>query len=213
MPATGARAPTLSRAEREARVLDAAADLFYARGVHEVGMDELVGRTGLGKATVYRLFPSKDALIGAYLRRQSARILAAIDADIAGHPGDPAAAVDAIFAAVAADLARPSFRGCAFNNASIEFPDPEHPARAAAREHRAELHRRLTALAERISPGDRERLGAQLALVLDGMYVSGAHLGPSGPAASGPALAAALVAAARPASGSTRRSRRPPRSR
>ena len=52
-------------------------------------MDELIAAIGLGKATVYRLFPSKDALIGAYLRRLAQTILAAIDADIARHRDDP----------------------------------------------------------------------------------------------------------------------------
>ena len=183
----------MPRAERERRVLDVAAELFYARGVHEVGMDELVRATGLGKATVYRLFPTKDALIGAYLRRQSTAILDQIDAAIAGH-AEPERALEAIFAAVAADVGRPAFRGCAFNNASIEFPDPTHPARAAARDYRAELHRRLVTLADRMRPGAGETVGAQLALVIDGMYVSAAHLGPDGPAASGPALVRRILA-------------------
>jgi AcrR family transcriptional regulator len=178
-------------------VLDAAAELFYARGVHEVGMDELVRATGLGKATVYRLFATKDELVGAYLRRLSEEILAAIDADIADHGEDPAAAVHAIFAAIAEDLARPSFRGCAFNNASIEFADRAHPARVAAREYRAQLSRRLTDLAERTAPGRGAQLGAQLALLVDGMYVNAAHLGPDGPAAAGPGLADALMDSAR----------------
>ena len=187
------RAVALAREERERRVLDIAAELFYARGVHEVGMDELVRATGLGKATVYRLFPTKDALIGAYLERLAKRILSAIDRDIDRHSDDPQGAVEAIFEAVAADLARPSFRGCAFNNASIEFPDPEHPARAAARAYRTALRDRLTQLAERARPSEGEQVGAQLALVLDGMYVNAAHLGPNGPAAAGPALALAVL--------------------
>ena len=190
------RAPALPREERERRVLDAAAELFYARGVHEVGMDELVRSTGLGKATVYRLFATKDALIGAYLRRLSMAILGLIDDEIDRHADDPARAIDAIFTAVAADVARTAFRGCAFNNASIEFPDPAHPARAAAREYRAELHRRLVGLAERVQPGAGETLGAQLALLIDGMYVNAAHLGADGPAASGPALAQRILATA-----------------
>ena len=81
-------------------VLDAAAEPFYARGVHEVGMDELIATTGPGKRfTVYRLFPTKDALIGAH-RRSAQDILGAIDADIARHHEDPAAAIRAVFAAV-----------------------------------------------------------------------------------------------------------------
>jgi len=194
MSASG-RTPTLPREERERRVLDTAAELFYARGVHEVGMDELVRATGLGKATVYRLFPTKDELVAAYLRRLRARIMAMIDADIARHP-DPADAIRAIVAAIAEDLARPTFRGCPFNNASIEFADPAHPARVVACEYRQELHRRLVGLAAAVAPGQADRLGAQLALLIDGMYVNAAHLGPEGPAASGPALADALLRAA-----------------
>jgi AcrR family transcriptional regulator len=73
----------LNREERKSRVLDTAARLFCARGVHEVGMDELVQSSGLGKATVYRLYPTKDALIGAYLSRLAGDIANAI----AGWPG------------------------------------------------------------------------------------------------------------------------------
>ena len=87
------RSAALPREERERRVLDAAADLFYERGVHEVGMDELVRATGLGKATVYRLFPTKDALIGAYLERLATRLLIAIDRDIHRCGDDPCSAV------------------------------------------------------------------------------------------------------------------------
>lgn len=178
-------------------MLDVAAELFYARGVHEVGMDELVRATGFGKATVYRLFPTKDALVGAYLDRRAASILAAIDADIARHTDEPAAAVRAMFAAIADDITSPTFRGCAFNNASIEYPDPEHPARVASRDYRTELRRRLEELGERIAPGRGGTLGAQLALIVDGMYVNAAHLGPDGPAAAGPELAGALIELAR----------------
>jgi hypothetical protein len=105
--------------------------------------------------------------------------------------------VGVISAAVANDIARPTFRGCAFNNASIEFDDPSHPARVVARSYRAALHERLVGLGERIAHGRGDELGAQLALLVDGMYVNAAHLGPGGPAAAGPALAAALVETAR----------------
>jgi len=194
MSPNASRSPALPREERERRVLDTAAELFYARGVHEVGMDELVRATGFGKATVYRLFPTKDALVGAYLERRARTILELVDRDIAEH--EPADAVLAIFAAIEADLARPGFRGCAFNNASIEFDDPAHPARAAAREYRASLRSRLRGLAEAIAPGEGERLGDRLALLVDGMYTSAAHLGPDGPAGGGADLAAALLEAA-----------------
>jgi AcrR family transcriptional regulator len=167
------------------RILDTAERLFYRRGVHRVGMDELVREAGLGKATVYRLYPTKDVLIGAYLQRLSDRILALIAADIAAHEDDPAAAIRAIFLAIARDLSRADFRGCAFNNASIEFEVPKHPARVVSREYRAALRDRLRDLARQLRPGGAgDELGDQLALLVDGMYLSAAHLGAGGPAAS-----------------------------
>jgi AcrR family transcriptional regulator len=188
----GKRGLRRPRADRERIVLDTAARLFYARGVHEVGMDELVRESGLGKATVYRLFPAKDALVGAYLNRLSAQILALIDADAAGPPR---AALHAVIDAVARDVARPDFRGCPFNNASIEFADPAHPARAAARDYRAALHDRLGALTTRLCPDPvaAAALAGQLAVLIDGAYTNGAHLGPAGPAAAGLQLARTLV--------------------
>jgi AcrR family transcriptional regulator len=183
----------LTRAQRAALVLDTAARLFYARGVHEVGMDELVQATGLGKATVYRLYPSKDDLVAAYLSRLAGTILAAIDAEITRHDGLPAAALLAILDAIEADLRRPGFRGCAFNNASIEYDDPAHPARAQARRYREALRDRLTRLAVRLDPSTGRALGGQLAALVDGAYTSAAHLGPDGPAADGLRLARHLI--------------------
>ena len=174
-------------------MLDAAARLFYARGVHEVGMDELIRATGLGKATVYRLYPSKDVLVAAYLRRLAATIGAAISEQIAAHDGDPAGALLAIVDAIEADLRRPGFRGCPFNNASIEFDDPQHPARAEARAYRQQLHVQFTQLSARLAGDDSEILASQLAVLVDGAYTNAAHLGPDGPAAAGLRLARQII--------------------
>ena len=49
------------------RLLDAANQLFYEEGVHTVGVDRVVERAGVAKATLYTLFGSKDGLVRAYL--------------------------------------------------------------------------------------------------------------------------------------------------
>ena len=171
-------------------MLDTAARLFYARGVHAVGMDELVRETGLGKATVYRLFPSKDVLVGGYLQRLAVEILGSVDRRSAAAPS-PVAALRGLIAAVEDDLRRPGFRGCAFHNAGSEYDDPAHPARVVAREYRAELLARLTTSVARA--GGPPAMAGQLATLIDGAYTSAAHLGPDGPAAAGMALARTLV--------------------
>ena len=206
--------PTRAEARelRRAAILDAAARLFYERGVHEVGMDELVAATGLSKPAVYRVFPSKDALIGGYLRRLGDSILALVDEDRDRLTASEA--LHEVLDAVEADLRRPTFRGCPFNNASVEFPDPSHPAREAARSYRAGLRQRLQTMARAIVEDEctSANLAGQLAVLIDGAYVSAVHLGPDGPARDGLLLGHRLIEQANPevpARGSSQDGREP----
>ena len=181
-----------SRAEREAIVLDTAERLFSTRSSRSVGMDELVRETGLGKMTVYRLFKSKDELVGAYLARRAATVLGSIDGIVRAEP-DARSALLAVVGSVEADVTRAGFRGCPFTNVSSEYDDPQHPARSAAADYKFELHARLERLAEEVAPGVGEDLAAQVHLIIDGMYLSGGLLGPDGPAAHGRQLAEKLI--------------------
>jgi AcrR family transcriptional regulator len=180
------------RTERQQHILDTAEPLFRDHGVRATGMDDLIAATGLAKMSVYRIYPTKDELVGATLDRLADRVLGLIDADIDAHSGYPAAALRAILDAVEADLRRTDFRGCPFGNAGAEFDDRDHPAQRVAMRYRAELRGRLTALAAGLGrPADD--LGDELAVLIDGAYLSAAHLGPDGPAAAGLRLARRLV--------------------
>jgi AcrR family transcriptional regulator len=159
-------------------------------------MDELVRETGLGKMTVYRLFKSKDDLVGAYLARKAATVLGFIDADLDRLHGDPRAALLSVVDAVERDVTRTGFRGCPFTNVSSEYDDPQHPARSAAADYKYELHMRLLGLAGELVPGYAEDLASQVHLIIDGMYLSGGLLGPDGPASHGRQLAEKLIDAA-----------------
>jgi len=185
-----------SRAERQEIVLDTAERLFSARSSRSVGMDELVRETGLGKMTVYRLFKSKDDLVGAYLSRKAATVLADLDAELIRLEDDPRAALLAVVDVVERDVTRAGFRGCPFTNVSSEYDDPQHPARSAAADYKFELHLRLERLADQLVPGGGDDLAAEVHLIIDGMYLSGGLLGPDGPASHGRRLAEKLVEAA-----------------
>jgi AcrR family transcriptional regulator len=182
-----------TRAERQEIVLDTAERLFSARSSRSVGMDELVRETGLGKMTVYRLFKSKDELVGAYLSRKAATVLSSIDAELIRLQGDPRAALLAVVDVFERDVTRPGFRGCPFTNVSSEYDDPQHPARSAAADHKYELHMRLLGLAGELVPDSAEDLAAQVHLIIDGMQLSGGLLGPDGPASYGRRLAEQLI--------------------
>src|SRR5216683_8348151 len=82
-PPTAVDPKAPDRLSARERLLAAADELFYAEGVHVVGIDRIVERAGVAKASLYSIFGSKDELVRAYLdehfrRRQMriARILA-----------------------------------------------------------------------------------------------------------------------------------------
>ena len=58
---------TVERVSARERLLAAASELFYEDGVHTVGVDRIVERAGVAKATLYTLFGSKEGLVRAYL--------------------------------------------------------------------------------------------------------------------------------------------------
>jgi AcrR family transcriptional regulator len=153
------------------RLLKIADELFYARGLHAVGIDEIIDKSGAAKATLYAHFPTKDDLIASYLRQRSARWREHLTARLADAPASPVAKIDAVFAILAEGCGTAGFRGCPFINAAVEYPDPRHPASLAGSEHRQwilELFRSLVADA-RIRPADR--VAAQLALLYDSAMV------------------------------------------
>jgi AcrR family transcriptional regulator len=159
-------------------------------------MDELVRETGLSKMSVYRVFPTKDDLVGAYLRRTSQLVLSMIDSAVAAHQNEPQAALRAMFDLVEADTGRTDFRGAAFQNASVEFHEYDHPARVATREHEQAVYARLLALTSQLQPDRGDQLAAWLHLLITGMYGDAAILGAAGPAAHGRALAEQIIATA-----------------
>ena len=186
------RAPRLTVEERRRIVLDTATRLFTQHGVHAVGMDRLIAETGLSKMSVYRVFATKDELVGAYLDQLRTRIFELIDRDVEDGE-DPRLALHAILTSIEADVRRPDFRGCPFGNAAAEYDDLEHPARRIAQEYRQGLLDRLQRLTSELDPDEGRRLARQLAVIIDGAYLSAAHLGAGGPASEGIVLARSLI--------------------
>jgi AcrR family transcriptional regulator len=72
-----------------ARVLEAAVEAFAEHGP-DVSVDEIARRAGVGHATVFRRFPTKDALIRAVVRRHLEDVAALADAALAAEDPDEA---------------------------------------------------------------------------------------------------------------------------
>jgi AcrR family transcriptional regulator len=169
---------SLTKKPRE-RILDAADELFYSRGIHAVGIDEIVARSGTAKTTLYAHFPSKDGLIASYLQRRSADWRQYLTEELARRAGTPLERIDAVFAVLAESCATPGFRGCPFINATAEYPDPAHPARVVADDHRQWVRDLLAGLAAEAGVADPDALAGRLTLLYDAAMV-GAQFNPGG---------------------------------
>jgi AcrR family transcriptional regulator len=178
------------------RILEVADELFYTRGLHAVGVDEIVARSGTAKTTLYAHFPSKDDLIASYLSRRSEDWRRHLSTEIARLGGSPAERLDAVFAVLAEGCASPGFHGCPFIKAAAEYPDPTHQGRVVADTHRRWVRDLLAGIAQEAGITDPDALAGQLILLYDAAMV-GAQFDPGGSAPTSAREAArTLVSAA-----------------
>ncbi|RUU77597.1 TetR/AcrR family transcriptional regulator [Mesorhizobium sp. M7A.F.Ca.MR.362.00.0.0] len=154
------------------RILDTATNLFYAEGVHAVGIDRIIAEAGVAKATFYKYFPAKDELVRAYIQNQSRQGRAMIDKISARSARD---SILAIFDLVADAAAQPGYRGCPFLNAAAEYPDPSHPVRQAIDEHRQWRRDLLRGLLVADGSSDSETTADILTVASDGLLIA-SHL-------------------------------------
>ncbi len=154
------------------RLAEAAARLFYARGIRAVGVDLIAEEAGTTKKTLYDRFGSKDALVVLYLRRRAQRWQRAVLAHLATHDPGPERVLG-VFDALEGWLDE-QWRGCAFVNAYAEIGGSDHPGLPVVRAEKAWMRALFTALlAEAGYDGpDGERLGAQLHLLYEGAIVA-----------------------------------------
>lgn len=152
------------------RLLDTASRLFYAEGVHAVGIDRVIAEAGVAKATFYKHFPSKDDLVRAYVEEQD-QLGRAAAAALADEP--PGTQVVALFARYGDAARDPGYRGCPFINAAAEYPDPASPVRQAIADHRRWLRGLLRDLLAADGHPDPTRTADLLVVLADGLLVSG----------------------------------------
>ena len=170
--------------------------MFYAHGVHGVGVDAVVARAGVAKASLYAHFAGKDDLIRAVLEAADERDLARYRAGMEAAGSDPLARIDALFAGLDAVSGMPGFRGCAFVNAGLALPDRDHPAHAVVRRHKARLRDLLLEQLVDLPPDRGSRVADGLLLLVDAALVAGALRPDEHPALRARELARLLVTSA-----------------
>jgi AcrR family transcriptional regulator len=166
---TSAAPRTPDRLSARERLLAAADELFYEEGVHTVGIDRIIERAGVAKASLYNTFGSKDELIRAYLAGRHAarqeRVTRFVD-----RYETPRERLLGVFDALGSYAAEPGFRGCAFMNASAESL-PGSAVEEVSDESRAWTRALFTELAQAAGVSDATGLAAQLVLLYDGALI------------------------------------------
>jgi AcrR family transcriptional regulator len=180
------------------RVLRTAAELFYERGFHSVGVDLIIERAGVAKTTLYRHFPSKDDLIVAYLDDADTRFWSwfegAVDTDV-----PPREQLIGLFEAVGKLAASPACLGCTFQVVAAEFPDRGHRGHATALAHKQAVRTRLRDMAAAAGAPEPAALADGLLLLMDGAFAAARMYGRSSPAVRVASAARTLIEAHLPA--------------
>ncbi|WP_370062467.1 TetR/AcrR family transcriptional regulator [Mycobacterium sp. MAA66] len=148
------------------RLLAASDELFYRDGVRSTGIDAIIEKAGVAKASLYYIFGGKDELVAAYLRGRHDRWRRDIEARQAGI-GDPVVKILVIFDAIADYVSLPNFRGCPFELADAEAPVGECQG-VATKEHRDWMEQYFRELAAGTGAADSRALADALIVLYNG---------------------------------------------
>nr|WTA70117.1 TetR/AcrR family transcriptional regulator [Micromonospora sp. NBC_00855] len=164
--------PTARPSEARSKLLRTATRIFYAEGIHSVGVDRIIAEAKVTRATFYRHFPSKDDLILAYLREVHQLERGMVDEALAANrsPVDP---LLAIAGSIAQNIQSPGFRGCAFLNAAAEYPDTNHPVHQELMAHRQWFLDTITMLMARVHEETADPAARHFVMLRDGAMAAG----------------------------------------
>ncbi|MCQ4191968.1 MULTISPECIES: TetR/AcrR family transcriptional regulator [Streptomyces] len=163
--------------EARERLLGTATRIFYAEGIHSVGVDRITAEAKVTRATLYRHFSGKEDLVLAYLGLADRGIRGQV-AEARAGARSAADEVRAVARSITEGIRSPGFRGCAFLNAVAEYPDPGHPVHQAVLAHRAWFLDTVTELLARTGDTPAEADGRHLVMLRDGAMAAGCLFDP-----------------------------------
>jgi AcrR family transcriptional regulator len=176
-------APLPAKPAMKDRILDTADRLFYLQGIRAVGVDTIAAEIGISKRTLYNHFPSKDALISAYLARRF----------VAPRPSEkpPVEQILGTFDSLERRFSAKDFRGCPFVNAVAELGSEDQSVRRIAIAFKESRRLWFRDLLVQLGVPDAEGLATQLTVLVDGSIAQ--DLVRNDPAMARAAKAAATV--------------------
>ena len=154
------------------RILATAYELFSRRGIRDVGTNELISRSGVAKATFYRHFPSKDALVLAFLAlRDQVWTVDLIVAEARRRGNTPEERLLAVFDVFGDWFHRDDFEACTFINVLLEM-GPEHPLGKASIGYLSRIRGHIEALAEEAGLSRTEEFARSWHILMKGSIIS-----------------------------------------
>lgn len=164
-----------SRKTGRDRVLEAAYDLFSSRGIRDVGVDEIIERAGVAKATLYNHFRSKDDLVLAFLERREQRWTTEwVEAEARRRGSSPEEQLLAIFDVFGEWFRRDDFEGCSFINVLLEM-GAAHPVGKASAKYLENIRTVVARLASEAGLRDPDRFARSWHILMKGSIVQAAE--------------------------------------
>jgi AcrR family transcriptional regulator len=154
------------------RLLETAERLFYAEGVTATGVERILSESGVGRASFYRHFTSKDELVVEVLRRRDTSWRAWMEREVAASTRPARERPLAVFDALADRFTWQDFRGCAFINTMAEISDQDGEAFHVASAHKTRVIELLRRILDDAGYVDAEELAAQFGMLIDGATVT-----------------------------------------
>jgi AcrR family transcriptional regulator len=155
------------------RILDTAYDLFSRHGIRAVGVDRIIGTSGVAKMSLYRHFHSKEALVLAFLQERERRwTMQWLHSEAVDRADDGAGRLLAIFDVFDEWFRKPDFEGCSFINVLLEFDELDHPIRLATTEHLATIRGLVREFADEAGVADPEAVACQWHILMKGSIVA-----------------------------------------
>lgn len=152
-----AQATKLKASPRE-RILEVATDLFYNQGYRATGINEVIEKSGVAKATFYNHFPSKDDLCHASLEILSANELNFVDSLI-NAANTPESRFMSVIESLDTWVKMTNYRGCAFINIAAEIPDESSPLRKVGTRLYDGIRERIERLTKELIASDKTKYG------------------------------------------------------
>lgn len=185
---------TISPTSARERILETAYELFSRRGIRAVGVDEVIARSRVAKATLYRHFPSKDDLVLAFLdRRAELWTIGLIERQARARGATPEGRLLAIFDVLDDWFRSPDeFDACAFVSVLLEM-GADHPLGQACIRHLDTVRGVVAGLAREAALAEPGELARCWHLLMKGAIISAAE-GDTGAAVCAKEMARDLLA-------------------